>query len=127
MDGFDLDMWASSSNVDGGSAPGLGGPGQGASLNRVTSEGTSGGGVVVSTRSRLFVNTDAEQIECRLLRLQGTAIDESELCGGDIGRAGQRMCVARSEDCLVTSHKARPAPDTTAQARSDSLSCLRLP
>ena len=109
MDGFDLDMWASSSIVDGGSAPGLGGPGQGTSLTRVTSEGTSGGGVVVNARSRLFVNTAADQTECRLVRLQGSALDESELCGGDIGRAGQRMCVVRSEECTVTSHKARPA------------------
>ena len=63
----------------------------------------------MSSQSQLFVNTTTDQIECRLVKLHEDAIDGSELCGGDIGRAGRHMCAARSVTCLVISHKSRPA------------------
>ena len=74
MDGFDLDMWASSSIVDGGSAPGLGGPSQGTSLTRVTSEGTSGGGLLLMlVRDCLLIplpiKLNVGWYDCRDLRL----------------------------------------------------------
>ena len=110
MDGFGLDLWDASSEVNRDSASGLGGPGLGTSPTRMTSEGTSEGGVVFSSsQSQLFVNTTADQRECRLVKLHENAIDGSELCGGDIGRAGKHLCAARSEACLVISHKSRPA------------------
>ena len=108
MAGFELNMWNAGSDVDSDSASGAGGPGQGSSPTRMTSEGTFEGGVVVRSQSQLFVNTTPDQIDCRLVRLHGSAIDGNDLCGGDIGRAGRVMCVAKSAECSVVSHKQRP-------------------
>ena len=109
MAGFELYVWSAGSDVDSVSASGqgAGGADQGSSLTRMTSEGTSEGGGCCS-RSRLFVNTTSDQIDCRLVKLHGSVIHGTKLCGGHIGRAGRLMCVTRADECSVVSHKQRP-------------------